>query len=97
MPLTSYYTQEDGDAALRELIRSLQKRAAHVQASLIRGNYKKVKEGFKTDGKYTVLTTQTAMKTLHSQIDTAIRGQAGRALRQTVEQTLPKYEAIFPK
>lgn len=97
MPLTSYYTQEDGDAALRELIRSLQKRAAHVQASLSRGHYNKVKEGFKTDGQNIVLNTQTVLKTINSQIDTAIRGQAGRALRQTVEQTLPNYEAIFPK
>lgn len=40
----SYYTQNDNDAELREIIRSLQKRAAHVQASLIRSNYKKVKK-----------------------------------------------------
>ncbi|HEM6099497.1 TPA: hypothetical protein U2D59_001911 [Streptococcus suis] len=93
--LTSYYTQDDSDAELRELIRSLQKRAAHVQASLIRGDYKKVKKQFKEDGKDIVLNTQTALNTINSQIDTAIRGQAGTALQQTVEETLPKYEDVF--
>lgn len=97
MTLMSYYTQNDNDAELREIIRSLQKRAAHVQASLIRSNYKKVKKQFKTDGKHTVLNTQTAMKTIHSQIDTSIRGQAGTALQQAVEESLPKYSTIFPK
>ncbi|CYU08012.1 TPA: hypothetical protein TZE14_000535 [Streptococcus suis] len=93
--LTSYYTQDDSDAELRELIRSLQKRAAHVQASLIRGDYKKVKKQFKADGKDIVLNTQTALNTINFQIDTAIRGQAGTALQQTVEETLPKYEDVF--
>ncbi|MGQ7409833.1 hypothetical protein ACTGWG_12210, partial [Streptococcus suis] len=93
--LTSYYTQDDSDAELRELIRSLQKRAAHVQASLIRGDYKKVKKQFKADGKDIVLNTQTALNTINSQIDTAIRGQTGTALQQTVEETLPKYEDVF--
>ncbi|HEM3598756.1 TPA: hypothetical protein U1C28_001852 [Streptococcus suis] len=93
--LTSYYTQDNGDAELRKLIRSLQKRAAHVQASLIRGDYKKVKKQFKADGKGIVLNTQTALNTINSQIDKAIRGQAGTALQQTVEETLPKYEDVF--
>lgn len=93
--LTSYYTQDDSDAELRELIRSLQKRAAHVQASLIRGDYKKVKKQFKADGEDIVLNTQTALNTINSQIDTAIRGQTGTALQQTVEETLPKYEDVF--
>lgn len=93
--LTSYYTQDDSDAELRELIRSLQKRAAHVQASFIRGDYKKVKKQFKADGKDIVLNTQTALNTINSQIDTAIRGQTGTALQQTVEETLPKYEDVF--
>ncbi|HEM6266463.1 TPA: hypothetical protein U2C71_001706, partial [Streptococcus suis] len=55
----------------------------------------KVKKQFKADGKDIVLNTQTALNTINSQIDTAIRGQAGTALQQTVEETLPKYEDVF--
>lgn len=93
--LANYYSQADSDMALREIIRTLQKRAAHVQARLIRGEYKKVKKQFKTDGESVILNTQTAVRTIHHQIDTGIRGKTGKAFQKTVESTLPKYDDII--
>lgn len=93
--ITDYYSQEDYEIELSEIIRSLQEEAAHVQAGLIKGNHKNIQQEFDTDGKKIALATQVAMKNIYEQIDTAIKGEAGKALKETVELTLPNYEKVF--
>ncbi|MBF0777446.1 hypothetical protein [Streptococcus cuniculi] len=93
--VTSYYLQDDGELDLDEIIRSLQKQYAHVQAGFISRDSKNLKERFKTDGKSIVLHTQIAVKSIYGQLDTAIKGEAGKALKKTVDTTLPKYEKVF--
>ncbi|MCQ9213218.1 hypothetical protein MU448_01960 [Streptococcus sp. O1] len=80
--IVRYYSQEDNGVELAEIIRSVQKRYAHVQASLIRGNYKTLQQQFELDGKHLTLTTQVAIRSIYGQIDSAIKGEAGEALKR---------------
>ncbi|MBF0819211.1 hypothetical protein [Streptococcus acidominimus] len=93
--LTSYYLQADSEPDFNEMIRSLQKSYAHVQSAFIQGDHKSVQEQFETDGKNLVSRIQVAVKNIHGQVDTAIKGEGANALKQAVEATLPKYEKIF--
>ncbi|MBF0779406.1 hypothetical protein, partial [Streptococcus cuniculi] len=88
--VTSYYLEEDGELDLDEIIRSLQKEYARVQAGFISGDSKNLKERFKADGKGIVLHTQSAVKGIYGQLDTAIKGEAAKALKKAVDTTLPK-------
>ncbi|MBF0776871.1 hypothetical protein BVE84_06315 [Streptococcus azizii] len=94
--MTNYYSQENYEGELAEIIRSLQKQAAQVQAGLLQKSQQKIQQEFDTDGKKSTLTTQIAMKNIYEQIDTAIKGKAGQALKETLERTLPQYDKVFP-
>lgn len=89
-----YYLKEE-ELALGEIIRSLQKDSAYVQAGLIRKKHEAIKQQCETDGKAIASHTQVAVKSIYGQIDTAIKGKAGQALKTAINTTLPQYGNIF--
>lgn len=93
--ITSYYSNDDNQLEIRELMKSLERQVAIVQARLVKKEYKSLKASFKADGIDIATSTKLALQTIGNQLDTGIKGEVRKSLKKTLDEQLPKYDTIF--
>lgn len=93
-PIDEYYSDEEYQYALKQMYRTMERNRILAEAKLAITAKNQLKENFNKAAKKIATETKSAITSINSQMDTAIRGKVRKSLEEKIPNMLLKYDEI---
>lgn len=93
-PMDEYYTNEEYQYALKQMYRMMERNRIFAEAKLAITAKNQLKENFNKEAKKIATETKSSIKSINSQMDTAIQGKVRKSLEEKIPNMVLKYDEI---
>lgn len=93
--LNEYYTAETPEAALKEIIKTIERARAAVQAEFLKLKLNNIQSEYKKKVKTSAEETKKSLEGIKGQIDSSMSGKLSKKAKSSAETKIKEYDNII--